>query len=122
MRQKILIVEDNPLNLRLFSDLLRANGYDVDGVQDARQAIDHARRMTPDLIVLDIQMPHLTGLELIDRIRADDILDKTPIMAVTAYAARSDEERIKAAGANAYVAKPISLDKFLSEVKALASG
>lgn len=122
MRQKILIVEDNPLNLRLFSDLLRANGYDVDGVQDARQAIDHARRMTPDLIVLDIQMPHLTGLELIDRIRADDILDRTPIMAVTAYAARSDEERIKAAGANAYVAKPISLDKFLSEVKALASG
>ncbi len=115
----ILIVEDNALNLKLFSDLLRAHGYVVEGLADGREALDRARALRPDLIVTDIQLPHISGLELIERIKADPDLAAVPIMAVTAYAGRSDEERVRAAGAEAYVSKPISVMRFVAEVKGL---
>ncbi len=119
MGQKILVVEDNELNLKLFCDLLRAHGYEAEPVRDGREAVDRARAFEPDLIVMDIQMPHVSGLELIERLKADSELQRTPIMAVTAYAAKGDEERIREAGAEGYVSKPISVVRFVEAVRAL---
>jgi two-component system, cell cycle response regulator DivK len=117
--QKILIVEDNELNLKLFCDLLRAHGYEVDPCRDGREAVARAREFAPELIVMDIQMPHISGLELIEQIKADAELKPIPIMAVTAYAAKGDEERIRDAGAEGYVSKPISVLKFVEAVRTL---
>jgi two-component system cell cycle response regulator DivK len=117
--QKILVVEDNELNLKLFCDLLRAHGYAVEPVRDGREAVETARGFAPDLIVMDIQMPHISGLELIEQLKADAELRATPIMAVTAYAAKGDEERIRDAGAEGYVSKPISVLRFVEAVRAL---
>jgi len=117
--QKILVVEDNELNLKLFCDLLRAHGYAVEPVRDGREAVATARGFVPDLIVMDIQMPHISGLELIEQLKADTELGATPIMAVTAYAAKGDEERIRDAGAEGYVSKPISVMKFVEAVRSL---
>lgn len=119
MGQKILVVEDNELNLKLFCDLLRAHGYEAEPVRDGREAVERARAFAPDLVVMDIQMPHVSGLELIERLKDDPELRRTPIMAVTAYAAKGDEERIRAAGAEGYVSKPISVIRFVEAVRAL---
>ena len=119
MGQKILVVEDNELNLKLFCDLLRAHAYVAEPVRDGREAVETARGFAPDLIVMDIQMPHISGLELIEQIKADDDLKAIPIMAVTAYAAKGDEERIRDAGAEGYVSKPISVLKFVEAVRGL---
>ena len=116
---KILIVEDNALNVKLFCDLLAAHGHEPHPVTDGRFALDAARQFQPDLVITDIQLPHVTGLELIEMIRADRHLKDVPIMAVTAYAAASDEERIRTAGAQAYVSKPISVAKFVAQVNEL---
>ena len=121
MAKKVLVVEDNELNLRLFCDLLRAHDYDTEGLRDGREALDLARAFEPDLIVMDIQMPYVTGLELTEAIRADATLSGITIMAVTAYAGKGDEERIRAAGAEAYVSKPISLMRFIETVEGLVS-
>jgi two-component system, cell cycle response regulator DivK len=117
--QKILVVEDNELNLKLFCDLLRAHAYQAEPVRDGREAVARARSFAPDLIVMDIQMPHISGLELIEQIKADAELKPIPIMAVTAYAAKGDEERIRDAGAEGYVSKPISVLRFVEAVRAL---
>jgi two-component system cell cycle response regulator DivK len=117
--QKILVVEDNELNLKLFCDLLRAHGYAVEPVRDGREAVERARAIAPDLVVMDIQMPHISGLELIEQMKADEELRRVPIMAVTAYAAKGDEERIRDAGAEGYVSKPISVLRFVEAVQAL---
>lgn len=119
MGQKILVVEDNELNLKLFCDLLGAHGYEAEPVRDGREALERARAFAPDLVVMDIQMPHISGLELIEQMKADDELRATPIMAVTAYAARGDEERIRDAGAEGYVSKPISVVRFVEAVAGL---
>ncbi len=119
MGQKILVVEDNELNLKLFCDLLRAHGYEAEPVRDGREAVERARGFAPDLVVMDIQMPHVSGLELIEQMKTDEELKATPIMAVTAYAARGDEERIRDAGAEGYVSKPISVLRFVEAVAAL---
>lgn len=117
--KRVLVVEDNELNLKLFCDLLRAHEFDTEPVRDGREAVDKARAFTPDLIVMDIQLPHVSGLELIEQIKGDEALKRTPIMAVTAYAGREDEDRIRAAGADAFVSKPISVARFVDEVNAL---
>ena len=119
MARRVLVVEDNELNLKLFCDLLRAHGFIAEPVRDGREAVARARATAPDLIVMDIQMPHVTGYELILELKADDALNAIPIMAVTAYAGRDDEERIRAAGADAYVSKPISLARFMDSVNGL---
>ena len=119
MAKKVLVVEDNELNLKLFCDLLRAHGYEAEAVRDGREAVARAREVRPDLMIMDIQMPHVTGYDLILEIRADAALKATPIMAVTAYSGREDEERIRTAGADAYVSKPISLKRFVDAVSAL---
>ena len=115
----VLVVEDNELNLKLFCDLLRAHGYVAEPVRDGRQALARARELRPDLIIMDIQLPHVSGLELIETIKADAELAAVPIMAVTAYAAKGDEERIRAAGAEAYVSKPVPVSRFMEAVRAL---
>ena len=119
MAKRVLVVEDNELNLKLFCDLLRAHGFAAEPVQDGREAVARARAFAPDLVVMDIQMPYVTGLELIQQMKLDPQLRAIPIMAVTAYAGHDDEERIRAAGANAYVSKPISLGRFMEEVRGL---
>jgi two-component system cell cycle response regulator DivK len=119
--KRVLVVEDNELNLRLFCDLLRAHDYETEGLRDGREALDRARAFMPDLIVMDIQMPHVTGLELTEAIRADESLSAMPIMAVTAYAGKADEDRIRGAGADAYVSKPISLMRFIETVEGLVT-
>lgn len=119
MGQKILVVEDNELNLKLFCDLLRVHGYEAEPVRDGREAVERARAFDPDLVVMDIQMPYVSGLELIERMKADEGLRAKPIMAVTAYAAKGDEERIRDAGAEGYVSKPISVVKFVEAVAGL---
>jgi two-component system cell cycle response regulator DivK len=116
---KILVVEDNALNIKLFCDLLTAHGHETEPVLDSREALDAARAFHPDLVITDIQLPHITGIELMEMMRADDELKTVPIMAVTAYSAVGDDERIKAAGAQAYVAKPISVMRFAETVDQL---
>ena len=116
---KILIVEDNALNIKLFCDLLAAHGHQPQAVTDSRLALDSARTFGPDLVITDIQLPHVSGLELIRLLRADKELCKVPIMAVTAYAAQGDEEKIRNAGAQSYVSKPISVMKFVAAVQDL---
>ena len=116
---KILVVEDNALNIKLFCDLLAAHGHQPQAVADSRLALDAARNFSPDLVITDIQLPHVSGLELIRMLRADAQLGDVPIMAVTAYAAQGDEERIRGAGAQSYVSKPISVVKFVAAVEEL---
>ena len=119
MAKRVLVVEDNELNLKLFSDLLRAHGFAVEPVRDGREAVERARAFAPDLVVMDIQMPHVTGYELLGQLKGDPALRHIPVMAVTASAGREDEERIRAAGAAAYVSKPITLARFMAAVTAL---
>ena len=119
---KILIVEDNALNIKLFCDLLAAHGHQPEAVTDSRLALDAARQFSPDLVITDIQLPHVSGLELIRQLRSDEKLAEIPIMAVTAYSAKGDEERIRAAGAQAYVSKPISVVRFAETVDELLKG
>lgn len=119
MLAKILIVEDNALNIKLFCDLLAAHGHKPEAVTDSRNALEAAREFDPDLVITDIQLPHVSGLDLIRLIRKDVQLASVPIMAVTAYSAQGDEERIRAAGAQAYVSKPISVVKFAQTVDEL---
>ena len=116
---KILVVEDNALNIKLFCDLLAAHGHEPEAVTDSRDALDTARAFRPDLVITDIQLPHVSGLELMELIRNDEDLATVPIMAVTAYSGVGDDERIRAAGAQAYVAKPISVMRFAETVDEL---
>jgi two-component system cell cycle response regulator DivK len=118
MGKTVLVVEDNELNLRLFCDLLNAHGYSAHPVRDGRDCVARARELAPDLIIMDIQLPHVSGLDLIAQLKADAALSAVPIMAVTAYAGKGDEDRIRAAGAEAYVSKPISVIKFIENVAA----
>ena len=114
-----MIVEDNALNIKLFCDLLAAHGHEPEAVTDSRNALEAARNFSPDLVITDIQLPHVSGLDLIRLIRKDEELARIPIMAVTAYSTSEDEERIRAAGAQAYVSKPISVVRFAETVEEL---
>jgi two-component system cell cycle response regulator DivK len=118
--KRVLVVEDNELNLRLFCDLLTAHGYVTEAVRDGRDALARAKDFVPDLIIMDIQLPHVSGIDLIMAVKGDMMLKDIPVMAVTAYAGRGDEERIRAAGAEGYVSKPISVIRFVEAVAAMA--
>jgi two-component system cell cycle response regulator DivK len=120
--KRVLVVEDNELNLKLFCDLLRAHGHVTEPVRDGREVVQRARDFSPDLVIMDIQLPHISGLELIEALKKDEALSPVPIMAVTAYAGKGDEDRIRAAGAEAYVSKPISVMKFIETVEGLFKG
>ena len=116
MPKTILIVEDNELNMKLFNDLLQAHGYNTLQTRDGRDAVEIARENRPDLILMDIQLPEISGLEVTRMIKADDALRDIPVVAVTAFAMKGDEERIREGGCEGYIAKPISVTSFLETV------
>ncbi|MCV6546441.1 MAG: response regulator [Cohaesibacter sp.] len=117
MAKKVLIVEDNELNMKLFHDLLEAYGYDTVGTRNGLEALDLARDHGPDLILMDIQLPEVSGLEVTKWLKEDDDLRSIPVVAVTAFAMKGDEERIRQGGCEAYLSKPISVAKFIETVK-----
>jgi two-component system cell cycle response regulator DivK len=112
----VLIVEDNELNMKLFQDLLEAHGYTTVGTRSGIETLDLARTHRPDLILMDIQLPEVSGLEVTKWIKEDDNLKSIPIIAVTAFAMKGDEEKIREGGCEAYIAKPISVVQFLETV------
>ena len=116
-RKTVLIVEDNELNMKLFHDLLEAHGYSVIEARNGADAVERARAEKPDLILMDIQLPEISGLEVTQQIINDPEIETPPIVAVTAFAMKGDEERILAGGCEDYIAKPISVVDFLEKVK-----
>lgn len=122
MAKRVLVVEDNDLNRKLFCDVLKANGFEVEPVADGKQALASAREFEPDLVIMDIQLPHVSGLDLITQIRGEASLAATPVLAVTAYAGKGDEERIREAGADNYLSKPVSIGPFMAAVQGLIEG
>jgi two-component system cell cycle response regulator DivK len=119
MAKRILVVEDNDLNRRLFCDVLKSQGFAVEPVADGRDALERARQFVPNLIIMDIQLPNVSGLDLIEAAKKDADLRTIPVLAVTAYAGKGDEERIRDAGAEGYLAKPVSIGPFMQAVRAL---
>ena len=117
----ILVVEDNELNMNLFHDLLEAHGYNILQTKDGMEALKLARKHRPDLILMDIQLPEVSGLEVTKWIKEDDDLKAIPIIAVTAFAMKGDEEKIREGGCEAYIAKPISVASFLQTVERFLS-
>jgi two-component system cell cycle response regulator DivK len=117
--KRILVVEDNDLNRKLFCDLLRSQGFAVEPVADGNEAIERTRGFVPNLVIMDIQLNNISGLDLIETMKADRELRLIPVLAVTAYAGKGDEERIKEAGAEGYLAKPVSIGPFLAAVNRL---
>ena len=107
MAKKVLIVEDNELNMKLFHDLLEAQGYETLETREGLSALSMARIHRPDLILMDIQLPEISGLEVTKWLKDDESLAHIPVIAVTAFAMKGDEERIRAGGCAAYIAKPI---------------
>jgi two-component system cell cycle response regulator DivK len=119
--KKVLVVEDNELNMKLFCDLLDAYGFQTVESRDGLKAVDLAREHRPDLIIMDIQLPEVSGLDLTRWIKDDTAIRDIPIMAVTAFAMRQDERLVREAGCEAYMSKPIQMAAFINEVKKLTS-
>lgn len=119
MSKKVLIVEDNELNMKLFHDLLDAQGYETLQTREGLEALSLAREQRPDLILMDIQLPEISGLEVTKWLKADDELSSIPVVAVTAFAMKGDEERIRQGGCEAYISKPISVSGFLETIRQL---
>jgi len=117
MTKTVLIVEDNELNMKLFNDLLEAHGYATVQTRNGMEAIDLARLHRPDLILMDIQLPEVSGLQVTQWIKSDEELKHIPVIAITAFAMKGDEEKIRQGGCEAYLSKPISVVKFLETVK-----
>ena len=117
MTKTVMIVEDNELNMKLFNDLLDAQGYKIVQVRDGMKALATARTHNPDLILMDIQLPEVSGLEITKWLKEDDELNNIPVIAVTAFAMKGDERRIIDGGCEAYIAKPISIVSFLETVR-----
>ncbi len=120
MSKTILVVEDNDLNMKLFCDLLEAHGYRTLKTRDGRGVPDMVRTDRPDLILMDIQLPEVSGLEVTGWLKADAELCDIPVVAVTAFAMKGDEDRIRAGGCEAYIAKPISVVRFIETVRQFA--
>jgi two-component system cell cycle response regulator DivK len=117
MAKRVMIVEDNELNMKLFNDLLEAQKYETIQTSNGLEALDLARLHKPDLILMDIQLPEVSGLEVTKWLKEDDELARIPVIAVTAFAMKGDEERIRQGGCEAYISKPISVMKFIETVK-----
>ena len=119
MTKTVLIVEDNELNMKLFHDLLDAHGIGTLQTSDGMEALEIARKHHPDLILMDIQLPEVSGLEVTKWIKEDEELKSIPVVAVTAFAMKGDEEKIREGGCEAYIAKPISVTEFMDTVRQL---
>lgn len=117
MPKKVMIVEDNELNMKLFRDLIEASGYRTVRTRNGFEALDLAREHKPDLILMDIQLPKVSGLDVTRWLKKDDELRSIPVIAVTAFAMKGDEERIREGGCEAYISKPISVPGFIETIK-----
>jgi two-component system, cell cycle response regulator DivK len=117
MPKRILVVEDNPMNLKLFQDVLTAYGYEVMAAETGQAALDIVRDLLPDLVILDIQLPDISGLDIARKFKDDDRLKTIPIVAVTSFAMAGDEEKALAMGCDAYITKPISIASFAAEIE-----
>nr|WP_026147908.1 response regulator [Robiginitomaculum antarcticum] len=117
MPKKVLIVEDNELNLKLFNDLLHSHGYETCQTREGLKAIELAKTYKPDLILMDIQLPGVSGLEVTKWIKNDKTTKDIPVIAVTAFAMKGDEKRIRDGGCQGYISKPISVTGFLSTIR-----
>ena len=117
MTKKVMIVEDNELNMKLFNDVLETHGYAIVQTRDGTQALELARTERPDLIIMDIQLPEVSGLDVIRWLKDDVELAPIPVIAITAFAMKGDEEKIRAGGCEAYISKPIGVVKFLETVR-----
>ena len=122
MSKKVLIVEDNELNMKLFNDLLEAHGYATVQTRNGMEALDLVRVHRPDLILMDIQLPEVSGLQVTQWIKDDPGLRHIPVIAITAFAMKGDEEKIRQGGCEAYLSKPISVVKFLETVRNFIGG
>ena len=122
MTKTILIVEDNELNMKLFRDLLEAHDFATLETRDGMEALEMARANKPDLILMDIQLPGVSGLEVTRQIKADDDIKSIPVVAVTAFAMKGDEDRIREGGCEAYIAKPIRIEQLISTVRKFVDG
>lgn len=116
MAKKVLIVEDNELNMKLFHDLLEAHGVETVETSDGHAVLDLAREHAPDLILMDIQLPEVSGLDVTKWLKSDDELKSIPVVAVTAFAMKGDEQKIRDGGCEDYISKPISVTRFLEVV------
>ena len=121
MPKTVLIVEDNELNMKLFNDLLEAHSFKTLQTRSGVEAVELARKHHPDLILMDIQLPEVSGLQVIQWIKDDEALRAIPIIAITAFAMKGDEEKIRKSGCEAYLSKPISVVKFLETVRNFVS-
>ena len=117
MAKKILIVEDNELNMKLFDDLLGAHGYETVKTRDGTKVLDIARAQKPDLILMDIQLPEVSGLEVTQMLKKEADLKSIPVIAVTAFAMKGDEDKIRQGGCEDYISKPISITDFMKVVQ-----
>ncbi len=116
MSKMVLIVEDNELNMKLFNDLLQATGYDTLQTDDGFEAMELTRNHRPDLILMDIRLPRISGLDVIKQLKGDEDIADIPVIAVTAFAMNGDEEKFRDSGCDGYIAKPISVSAFLETV------
>ncbi|KFL32493.1 chemotaxis protein CheY [Devosia riboflavina] len=116
MSKTVMIVEDNELNMKLFNDLLESRGYRVIQTRNGLEALDLARAHMPDLILMDIQLPEVSGLVVTKWLKDDEQLAHIPVIAVTAFAMKGDEERILQGGCEGYISKPISVSHFLETI------
>jgi two-component system cell cycle response regulator DivK len=117
MAKKVLIVEDNELNMKLFRDLLEAHGFETVQTKEGLKALDMAREHKPDLILMDIQLPEVSGLDVTKWLKNDEALASIPVVAVTAFAMKGDEERIRQGGCEGYLSKPITVSTFIETVR-----
>ncbi len=117
MPKTVMIVEDNDLNMKLFNDLLRANGYETLPMRNGHEALETLKETRPDLIIMDIQLPEISGLEVTRIIKQNERLRDIPVIAVTAFAMKGDEERIRQGGCEGYLSKPISVSTFVDTVR-----
>lgn len=116
MSKTVLIVEDNELNMKLFQDLLEAHGIQTVEANDGRNVLDLAREHSPDLILMDIQLPEVSGLEVTKWLKDSEDLKTIPVIAVTAFAMKGDEQKIREGGCEDYISKPISVGKFMDVI------
>ncbi|MGN7437751.1 MAG: response regulator [Alcanivorax sp.] len=117
MRKKVLIVEDNELNMKLFHDLLEAHDIDTVETREGKRAYEMALEHRPDLIIMDIQLPEISGLDITKQLKQDETLKAIPVVAVTAFAMKGDEQKIREGGCEDYISKPISVSRFIEVVK-----
>lgn len=117
MNKTVLIVEDNELNMKLFHDLLEAHGINTIETRNGHEVLELARVHNPDLIIMDIQLPEISGLEVTKLLKSDAALRHIPVIAVTAFAMKGDEQKIREGGCEDYISKPISVSRFIEVIK-----